>query len=60
MDIDGLYRAGQFTAEAGPAILGIFDDGLFLGIHDDDIPRADYLADCATDTCFFINTADHL
>jgi hypothetical protein len=58
--VNGLYRTGHLTAEAGPAILRIFDPGLLAGIHDNHIARAYERADTATHAGPFIDIANHL
>ena len=60
MDINGLYRTGHFTTEAGPAVLRIFDSCLFYFVHDDHIARAYQRADTATHAGPFIDIANHL
>ena len=59
MHIDGLYGTGHFTAEAGPAILGVCDLRLFSIVHDDHVSRANHFAYSAPHASDLINIANH-
>jgi hypothetical protein len=59
MHVNGFYDTGQFTTEAGPTVLRIFDLCVVFFVHDDHIARTNHLADPASDACPFINFTDH-